>query len=145
MLACTSGRRGVIGCIVATWLCPVREKVRPARPGVGVSVKKFAMRGQNTPNWVILGEQGEFCPGSGPVRFLSGEFCPAVARRGSCWASFVSAQRRSQMSCAEGAAEGAHGECAYMRSQSLRAPLISWGPISHAIPLSVFQVRNSNR
>ena len=75
MLACTSGRRGVIGCIVATWLCPVREKVRPARPGVGVSVKKFAMRGQHTPNWVILGEQGEFCP--------------AVARYGSCRASFV--------------------------------------------------------
>ena len=30
MLACISGCRGVIGCIVATWLCPVREKVRPA-------------------------------------------------------------------------------------------------------------------
>ena len=29
-LACISGRRGVIGCIVATWLCPVREIVRPA-------------------------------------------------------------------------------------------------------------------
>ena len=29
-LACISGRRGVIGCIVATWLCPEREKVRPA-------------------------------------------------------------------------------------------------------------------
>ena len=28
-LACISGRRGVIGCIVATWLCPEREKVRP--------------------------------------------------------------------------------------------------------------------
>ena len=30
MLACISGCRGVIGSIVATWLCPVREKVRPA-------------------------------------------------------------------------------------------------------------------
>ena len=30
MLACISGCRGVNGCIVATWLCPVREKVRPA-------------------------------------------------------------------------------------------------------------------
>jgi len=36
MLACASGRRGATGCIVATWLRPVREKVRPARPGVGV-------------------------------------------------------------------------------------------------------------
>ena len=31
-LARVSGCSGVIGCIVATWLCPVREKVRPAWP-----------------------------------------------------------------------------------------------------------------
>ena len=50
------------------------------------------MRGQNAPNWAILGEQGEFCPahavrrgvqgefcpGSGPAWFLLGEFCSAM-------------------------------------------------------------------
>ena len=43
MLAYISGCRGVIGFNLATWLCPVREKVRPARPGVGASAKKFAL------------------------------------------------------------------------------------------------------
>ena len=37
MLACISGCRGVIGFNVATSQLPVREKVRPARPGMGVS------------------------------------------------------------------------------------------------------------
>ena len=45
MLACISGCRGVIGFKVGTWPCPVREKVRPAWPGVGVSAKKFALLG----------------------------------------------------------------------------------------------------
>ena len=39
-LACISGCRGVIGCIVATWLCPVREKVRPAWPDGGCEREK---------------------------------------------------------------------------------------------------------
>ena len=39
-LACISGCRGVIGCIVATWLCPVREKVRPAWSGGGCEREK---------------------------------------------------------------------------------------------------------
>ena len=34
-LACISGRRGDGGFTVATWLCPVREKVRPARSDGG--------------------------------------------------------------------------------------------------------------
>ena len=54
MLACISGCRGVIGCIVATWLCPVREKVRPACskcPEIGVlwragrTFSRLGMRG----------------------------------------------------------------------------------------------------
>ncbi|MDU7042306.1 MAG: hypothetical protein E6340_09715, partial [Actinomyces sp.] len=39
MLAYISACRGVIGFKVGTWPCPVREKVRPARPGVDVSAK----------------------------------------------------------------------------------------------------------
>ena len=37
MLAYISACSGVIGFKVGTWLCPVREKVRPARPDVCVS------------------------------------------------------------------------------------------------------------
>ena len=44
MLAYISACSGVIGFKVGTWLCPVREKVRPARPDVCVSAKKFALR-----------------------------------------------------------------------------------------------------
>ncbi len=44
MLAYISACSGVIGFKVGTWLCPVREKVRPARPDVCVSAKKFAPR-----------------------------------------------------------------------------------------------------
>ena len=39
--------RGVVGFKVAMWLRHVREKVRPARPGVGASAKKFALQAQN--------------------------------------------------------------------------------------------------
>ena len=45
MLVCISGRCGDGGFTVATWLCPVREKVRPARLVVGLCVKKFALLG----------------------------------------------------------------------------------------------------
>ena len=38
---------GVVGFNVATLLHLVRETVRPAWPGVGASVKKFALRGAN--------------------------------------------------------------------------------------------------
>ena len=75
--------RGVVGFNLAMFLRPVREKVRPARPGAGASAKKFAQRAQNTPNRAISGEQGESCTGNGPAQLERGEFCPAhVVRRG---------------------------------------------------------------
>ena len=89
MLACISGCRGVIGFKVGTWPCPVREKVRPARPGVDVSAKKFAQRTKNgsksalcgvlgelfreyTAGWVTLGEL--FRAGCGKGRHSDGFF-----------------------------------------------------------------------
>ena len=59
MLACISGCRGVIGFKVGTWPCPVREKVRPARPGVDVSAKKFAQRTKNGSKSALCGVLGE--------------------------------------------------------------------------------------
>ena len=85
----------------------IRYKVRPAWLVDGDSGTKFALLGQNLPNWAFLGEQGEFCTaravrrgvlgefytahavrrgvqgefctGSGAVRLVQGEFCLAVA------------------------------------------------------------------
>ena len=79
----------------SAWCGCEREKVRHAWLVGGDSGRKFAMRGQNAPNWAILGEQGEFCIAHAVRRGVQGEFYTEVARRGSCWASFVSPWRRS--------------------------------------------------
>jgi len=59
MLARVSGCSGVIGFKVATWLCPMREKVRPARLDVCVSAKKFALQTQNGRKTLFSGALGE--------------------------------------------------------------------------------------
>ena len=64
MLAYISACRGVIGFKVATWLCPVREKVRPARPDVCVSAKKFAPHAQNGRKTLFSGALGELFRGN---------------------------------------------------------------------------------
>ena len=64
MLARVSGCSGVIGCIVATWLCLVREKVRPARLDVCVSAKKFALQTQNGRKTLFSGALGELFRGN---------------------------------------------------------------------------------
>ena len=64
MLAYISACRGVIGFKVATWLCPVREKVRPARPDVCVSAKKFAPHAQNGRKTLFSGALGELIRGN---------------------------------------------------------------------------------
>ena len=55
---------GVVGFNVATLSCLVREKVRPAWPGVGVSAKKFALRAQNGSKLAFCGVPGEFFRGN---------------------------------------------------------------------------------
>ena len=57
MLACIGGCSGVVGFKAAMSLCPVREKVRPARPDVGVCAKsspcvlKMAQNGRFMACW----------------------------------------------------------------------------------------------
>ena len=81
-------RSVVLLCLLLPYPACIRYKVRPAWLVGGGSGRKFAMRGQNAPNWAILGEQGEFCTGSGPAWFLLGEFCPAHAVRRSVLGEF---------------------------------------------------------
>ena len=59
-LVCISGSSGVVGFNVATSQLPVREKVRPARPGADASAKKFAQRTKNGPQSAFYGVPGEF-------------------------------------------------------------------------------------
>ena len=88
MLACISGCRGVIGFKVGTWPCPVREKVRPAWPGVGVSAKKFALLGLV---WVRARKSS---PGARKMaqnrRFVAcwASFFAEMPLEGVCWANF---------------------------------------------------------
>ena len=72
-------RPGVPLCVLAPHPACTRYKVRHARLVGGGSGTKFALLGQNLPNWAFLGEQGEFYTGSGAVRLVQGEFCLAVA------------------------------------------------------------------
>ena len=51
-----------------------REKVRPARSGVGVSAKKFALCAHNTPNSAFLRVLGEFFRGRAAGGAVLGEF-----------------------------------------------------------------------
>ena len=66
---------GVLLCVLAPHPACTRYIVRPARLVGGGSGTKFALLGQNLPNWAFLGEQGEFYTGSGAVRLVLGEFC----------------------------------------------------------------------
>ena len=66
--------RGVVGFKVAMWLRHVREKVRPARPDVRASAKKFALRTHNGPKLAFSGVLGEFFRGRAAGGAVLGEF-----------------------------------------------------------------------
>ena len=57
-LACISGRRGDGGFTVATWLCPVREKVRPARSDGGREREKVRPAHEKWPKIGVLWRAG---------------------------------------------------------------------------------------
>lgn len=57
-------RKGVGGFKVAPSSRAMREKVRPARPGMGVSAKKFALQDQNERKMLFSGVLGEVFRGT---------------------------------------------------------------------------------
>ena len=109
------------------------------------------------------GVQGEFCPAHAVGKGLLGEFCTGCGVGGGvqgefCIGSGVGGGVLGEFFCGTAAgwaavgepfcgriAEGPHGERVYVRSQSLRLPLVTRGHISHAIPLKVFQVMKLSR
>ena len=66
--------------------CPVGEPQLCLVFGI-----KLSLHVEKVPNRAILGEQGEFCTGSGAVRLVQGEFCPAHAVRGGVLGEFCTA------------------------------------------------------
>ena len=68
---------------------PVREVFRPARPDVGASAKKFALRAENPRILVILGLPGELFRGWAAGGSLLGEFFRGLVGEGLRWANYV--------------------------------------------------------
>ena len=68
-------RWGLVSCWRATTLPRVRYKILPAQLLGGDNGIKLSLHVEKVPNRAILGEQGEFCTGSGAVRLVQGEFC----------------------------------------------------------------------
>ena len=84
---------GVVGFNVATLLHLVRETVRPAWPGVGASVKKFALRAQNGSKLAFCGVLGEFFRGSASGGAVLGELFRGRAAEGAVLGEFFRANR----------------------------------------------------
>ena len=92
-LVCISGRCGDGGFTVATWLCPVREKVRPAGSGGGCEREKVRPAHEKWPKNGVFWRAGRSfsrkcrwrgCAGrvfsrTGSRVILLGELCRAVA------------------------------------------------------------------
>ena len=94
---------GVVGFNVAVFPRPVRDIVRPARPHVGVSAQKFALRhcghrvgakkfaqhAKNGSKWVFYAALGELLRGNAAGGAVLSEFCRAPAFVGSRRASLL--------------------------------------------------------
>ena len=92
-LVCISGRCGDGGFTVDTWLCPVREKVRPAGCGGGCEREKVRPAHEKWPKNGVFwragrsfsrkhgwrGRAGRFFSRTGSRVILLGELCRAVA------------------------------------------------------------------
>ena len=76
------------GVLLASPNSAVRYKILPAQLLGGENGIKLSLHVEKAPNRAISGEQGEFCTGSGAVRLVQGEFCPAHAVRGGVLGEF---------------------------------------------------------
>ena len=59
--------------------------LRPARPGVGVSAKKFAQHTKNGPKMVLYGVLGEYFRGNAANSLTLGEFFRGRKLEGLVW------------------------------------------------------------
>ena len=80
---------GVVGFIVAMFLRAVRGICRPARPDVGASAKKFALRAHNGQKLAFDGALGKYFRGNAAGAAALGEFFRGSAVVGSRRASLL--------------------------------------------------------
>ena len=78
-LVCISGRCGDGGFTVDTWLCPVREKVRPAGSGGGCEREKVRPAHEKWPKNGVFWRAGRIFSRSSSRGIRRGELCCAVA------------------------------------------------------------------
>ena len=71
-------RSGDVGFTVATWLCPVREKVRPARSDGGSEREKVRPAHEKWPKIGVFWCAGRVFSRTGSCGILRGELCCAV-------------------------------------------------------------------
>ena len=84
---------GVGGFNVAMFPRPVRDILRPARPDVCVSAKKFALHAQNTPKSVFLRLLGELFRGNAAGGAVLGELFRGRAAGGAVLGEVFRANR----------------------------------------------------
>lgn len=126
----------------------MREYIRSARPVRSTCVNIFALHAEKCPNRVFSGVRGEFCTGCGVGGGVRGEFCTGDAVDGGVRGEFFAELLREGPWWASIFAEEPLHVLIVNVSMCVRSPcgcLSSTGQISHAIPLKVFQVMNSNR
>ena len=105
----------------------VRYKILPAQLLGGDNGTKLSLHVEKAPNRAISGELGEFCTGSGAVRLVLGEFCPAHAVRGVCWESFVPKRRGVVLVGRDLFRRGTFRVCSCRASATHRCPILALG------------------
>ena len=118
------------GVLLASHNSAVRYKILPAQLLGGDNGIKLSLHVEKVPNRAILGEQGEFCTGSGAARLVLGEFCPAHAVRGVCWESFVPKRRGVVLVGRDLFRRGTFRVCSCRASYTHRRPSLALGPCS---------------
>ena len=86
---------GVVGFIVAMFLRAVRGICRPARPDVGASAKKFALRAHSGQKLAFDGALGQYFRGNAAEEAVPGEFVVPCAWQPSPSTGSVNPSMRS--------------------------------------------------
>ena len=157
---------GVVGFNAAMLSRLVCEKLRPARPDVRASAKKFALRTHNGPKLAFSGVLGEFFAEEPLEGLCRANFFAEMWMEGPCWASFFaqSALRPGLVGDVAHEAGCRWGFCSIRncrpacrrRVTPLMTPFPPIGDgetvmfdvcpaVSHAIPLWLFQDLNWHR
>lgn len=130
-------------------LIRMREYIRPARPVQPTCVNILALHAEKCPNRLFSGVLGEFCTGDAADGGVRGEFCTGCGVGGGVLGEFFAELLRDGPRWASIFVEEPLHALTVNVSMGVRSPCghrsSAGGPLSHAIPLKVFQVMKPNR